>query len=201
MIFPNKFLTNKFKLKMANAGNNCINYNCAEPPPYDSTLANCSSAVRGGGANVLFLLHCGTVINDPGDEAELNAAVLAGNATRVENIKLGFGVPAPVEIDPTTSCGSKKVSTYDRTADIEDFKVNVTNSDFWDTVKDIVYEGFVVIECETKGLTQHTLFVDAEVSVRAYENFPNTVATPQNYVAQLLWRSLANPKRTEFTAA
>lgn len=186
---------------MANQGNNCVNYNCEEPPPYDSTLEQCSSQVRGGGANVLYLLHCGTVVQDPGSEAELDELVDDGLATKVENIKFGFGVPAPVEIDPTTSCGSSKVSTYNRTADIEDFKVNVTNSDFWDTVKNIVYEGFVVIECETKGLTQHSLFVDAETSVRAYENFPNVIDTPQNYVAQLLWKSYSNPKRTAFTAA
>lgn len=183
---------------MANNGNNCINYNCGAPPEYDSTLEQCSSQVRGGGANRLYLLHCGTVIADPGSEADLEAAVAAGEATRVENIKLGFAVPTATEIEPTTSCGSARVSSYDRQVDIEDFKVNVTNSNFWDEVKDIVYEGFVALECETKGLVQHTLFVDAETAVRAYEDIPNLVSNPQKYVAQLNWKSLRNPTRTVF---
>lgn len=186
---------------MAQLVDNCINYNCDPLPDYDSTIQNCGSNGRKGGASTLYLFECGYLPDDPGDEEELDQMVEGGFATKLENLKMGFSDPSEVTQDPITSCGNTVTVTYDRTATIEDFKVTSNNTDFWNTAKKRVYNGAVLVECETTGLTPAATFIDAQISLKVFRTLPNTNKEFQKYSGSLLWSDIDDPEQVDWTAA
>lgn len=186
---------------MAEAVDNCVNYNCDPLPAYESTIENCGANGRKGGANILYLFECGWLPEDPGDEEELEQMVTDGQATKLENLKIGFADPAEVTQEAITSCGNQIIVDYDRTATVEDFKVTSGNSDFWNIAKKRVYNGAVLIECETSGLPRQVSYIDAEISLKVFRTLPNTNKELQKYSGTLLWSDIDDPTQIAFTAA
>ena len=178
---------------------NCINYNCDELPPYESTIANCGAKGRNSGASTMWLLECGATISDPGNQAEIDALVLAGLATELENLKIGFAAPSPITQDSITSCGTPITINYTRTMSIEDAKVTTGNTEFWSTAKKRTYGGVILKECSTTGLDEVTTFIDAEVSIESYRDFPNTQDQLQKYIVTGSWKSYDDPLQYPYT--
>ena len=178
---------------------NCADDGCVSLPDYNETIEACSASGRLGGASTLYLLNCGCGIQNPGDTAEWDDLVASGCAVRLSNIKLGMGAPTPIESDATTSCGTKKIINYTRTADIEDFKVTPENSYFYSQAKRRDFEGAAFIECTTSGLTQLVTFIDADISLSAYRDMPNTNENLQKYVVQISWKDIDDPIQYNFS--
>lgn len=172
---------------------NCTDDGCADLSAYDETIESCGANGRLGGASTVYLLNCGYGINDPGNVDEWDALVTAGKAIRISNIKMGMAQPTAIESDPTTSCGTKKTINFTRTISLEDFKVSPVNSYFWSQAKKRDFEGLMFIECSTSGLTPVVSFVDADVSLSAYRDLPNTNESLQKYVVEFTWKDYDDP--------
>jgi hypothetical protein len=179
---------------------NCVNYNCDDLGEYDSTLAQCGAKRRTAGAATMYLLECGITPTDPGDQDELDALVTAGTATMISNVKIGFGQPAEITSEAITSCGTTEVINYTRTFTLEDGKVTLTNTAFWNQAKKRVFNGAVLIECPTSGLDPLVTFIDAELSLGGYRDFPNTNEQIQKYVITGSWKALDDPLQYDYTA-
>ncbi len=178
--------------------NSCLTLNCDDLPSYEDSLSNCGAKVRLGGASTLYLIECGATAT-VNTQAGLDAAVAAGDAYLINDVKIGFGQPSAVEIDSTTSCGTKQIVNYNREASLEDFKVTVANTAFWSTAKKRKFGGFVLIECPTDGLDPVYTYVNAETTVESYRDFPNTNEQAQKYVVALKWKSYDDPLQADFT--
>lgn len=179
--------------------NNCLNYNCDDLPDYDQTLDNCGAKGRLGGASVLYLIECDATINDPGSQTDLDTAVTNGDAYLIDNVKIGFGQPSPIEVDSTTSCGTKQVANYNREFSLEDYKVTAGNTEFWSTAKKRVYGGAVLVECTTDGLDAVVTFINAQITIESYRDFPNTNEQLQKYVVTGKWKSYDDPLQITYT--
>lgn len=180
--------------------NGCLNYNCDDLPAYDNTIANCGAKGRNSGASTMYLIECDATIADPGNQSQLDAAVLAGDAVKIDNVKIGFGAPTAIPVEPTTSCGTKKTVNYDRTFNLEDYKVTIANSEFWSQAKKRSFGGAIFIECTTSGLDPQVTVIDAELDIEAYRDFPNTVDNLQKYVVTGSWKSYDDPLPITYTA-
>ncbi|WP_196300912.1 hypothetical protein, partial [Streptococcus pneumoniae] len=77
----------------------------------------------------LILVECGTdSITNPSSAVQINAALAAGWATLVSNIRIGFGDPSPVTQDPVTSCSTAITINYARSIVSKDYKVVAENT-------------------------------------------------------------------------
>lgn len=177
---------------------NCVNYNCEELPDYEETLSECAAEGRLAGASGMYLIECGATLEDPGDQTELDALVDAGDAKFIPGVKIGFSAPSPIEVDSTTSCGTKKTINYNREFAGEDYKVTIANTTFWSTAKKRVYGGVVLVECSTEGLDDVVTFIDAEVTITSYRDFPNTNEQLQKYVFGGKWKSIDDPQQVVY---
>jgi hypothetical protein len=172
----------------------CINYNCAELPEYDTTIQNCAANVIKGGFSALYLLECDADLTDAGSMTELNSLVTAGNATLITSVKGGWGAPNEVTVEPITSCGTQVTTNYEWEAKIEDFKVTPGNTEFWDAANRRSFGGVVFVECPTEGLTARHSYVNAEVKVQSFREMPNSNNEAQKYSITLRWKSLQSPQ-------
>ncbi len=180
---------------------NCVNYNCDPLPAYDSTINNCGSNIVNSGASTIWLFECGYLPEDSGDEATLDEMVADGHATKLDNLKIGFGDPTPTTAEPGTSCGNTVVTEYARTLNIIDRKVTSANNEFWNTAKKRVFNGFVIKECLTSGIDPRVSFVSAEVSLAAFRSFADVKASPQEFKATLTWNDIDEPVIEDWTEA
>lgn len=172
---------------------NCINYNCADLPTYNDTLAACGAKVRGGGYSFIGVVECGTTISNPSSAAELNAKIAAGTLTIIANIKGGLDDPSAITADPVTSCSTAVTTNYTRTATVLDYKVDQTNTAFYNAARARSFGGFIIWECETEGLDPVVSYVDAEVALDAKRVMPNTNEQPQYYELKITWKSFNDP--------
>ena len=172
---------------------NCTDDGCSDLSLYDETIESCGAVGRLGGEATLYLLHCGQYIIDPGSVSEWDAKVAAGGATRISNVKIGMGQPTAITADPTTSCGTIRTINYTRTLQLEDYKVTPVNSYFWSQAAKRSFEGAMIIECSTSGLTDLVSFIDADISVAEYRDLPNTNENLQKYVVELTWKDIDSP--------
>lgn len=141
-------------------------YNCDDLPAYDSALAGCTLTRSGGSSNVVFL-GCGHGITDFESAVQINAAIDAGTAWLVQNVRMGHAKGSPNLSDaPVTSCGTLRVINNTYTFTIFDAKVNATNGDFWNVVTaGYVFEGAIFSVCTTTGQTDIALVTESQVSV------------------------------------
>lgn len=148
-------------------------YNCDTLPSYDSTLSNCSN-YRTAGTNNIILLHCGYEISDPADGEEWLDLIDQGGATWLSNFKAGITPPSPVTQDSIIACGSTVTINNDWTVTITDYKVNVTNNDFWGVLTGgYLVAGMLMDICPTEDLEDISLWVDAQVSFGGGINSPD----------------------------
>ena len=180
---------------------NCSIYACDDLGTYESSIANCGSKIRKSGAATMYLLECGYEPNDPGDEAELDQAVADGDAYKITNVKIGFSQPSEITEDAITSCGTTVTVDYDRQVNIEDYKVTALNTAFWNSASNRPFGGMVLVECETEGLDPLVSYIDKEITISFYRDFPNVSSSPQKYIITAKYKSYSDPQSIEFTPA
>lgn len=120
----------------------CTSYNC---PDLDDHLVNdCSETVSGGGREVLVFACDATTVtaDDYSDATTINADIAAGKAVLVSEIKVGVGVPSPVDQSSTYIAGSMpKPVTYDINGTWMDENVSTNNDTCYQTLNAV--NGFV----------------------------------------------------------
>lgn len=140
-------------------------YNCDDLPAYDSALAGCTLTRSGGSSDIVFLL-CGHGITDFSDGTQINAAIDAGTAKLLSNLKIGLAKGSPNTIDPVTSCGTSRVLNNTYTGTIFDAKVNETNGEYWNAVTaGYIFEGAILSNCTTEGQTDIAFVIENQISV------------------------------------
>lgn len=173
---------------------NCLNYNCAELPDYSETIASCGSKIRLSGASNLILIECGTnEISNPSSAAEINAALAAGWATLVSNIRIGFGDPSPISQDPITSCSTAITINYTRSIVSKDYKVVAENTAFWNAAKRRSFAQMIIFECGTDGLSDLVSFIDDEITVDSKRVFADSNDQAQYYDIVFNYKSYDDP--------
>jgi hypothetical protein len=109
----------------------CTSLNCSELPDYEPNDCN---LVLLGGSDQIILFECGSNVTDPSNATQIQAAINAGTAKLIQNVK--FGIPAPTAVDlPVTVSGQPpRVGTYDHTATLYDANVNAVTMPFYNAV-------------------------------------------------------------------
>lgn len=171
---------------------NCINYNCDPLEEYEVSLSQCGAKTRKAGASTFVFLECDHTMTSPTTQ-QLQAQYDAGKATVITGVKLGFNDPSAVTVPPTTSCGVEETIEYTRSANVEDYKVTIQNTLFWNSAKKRSFGGVLIFQCETEGLDAQVTWIDAEVSVAVFKKSGNTTSEVQFYAGTLSWKGLDDP--------
>lgn len=167
---------------------NCATYNCQSLSTFESTLSNCAT-YRAGGSSSIILLACGHSITDPTDLTAIEAAIAAGEAWRMENVKVGITPGSPETVAPVTSCGTERVINNTYTASIFASQVSEENATFVNSLTSgYVLGGIIFGVCETDGLTNLLLYVDEEVSVQGGLVLPDTNADLIRFEMTATWK-------------
>lgn len=151
----------------------CASYNCESLGTYDQTLEQCTLFRKGGVAKAV-LIGCGQTLSDATSESEVEALVLAGNAWYIPNVKIGWDAPSQETQDPVTACGSPIVINNVYSGTLFDAKVSANNTEFYNKlIGGYVIGGLILRVCNTTGLSNMQVYVDAEVSFSGGLIIPN----------------------------
>lgn len=168
---------------------NCASYNCESLGTYDQTLEQCT-LFRKGGVSQMILIGCGQTLEDATDEAEVTALIAGGNAWYLPNVKVGWDAPSQETQDPVTSCGSPIVINNVYSGSLFDAKVSDNNTLFYNQlIGGYVIGGLILRICDTTGLTNMQVYVDAEVSFSGGLIIPNTNSEYLRYEINFTFKS------------
>jgi len=167
----------------------CASYKCESLGTYDQTLEQCT-LFRKGGVSKAILIGCGQTLADPTDEGEIEALILAGNAWYIPNVKLGWDAPSQETQDSVTACGSPIVINNVYSGTLFDAKVSANNTAFYNKlIGGYVIGGLILRICDTTGLSNMQVFVDAEVSFSGGLIIPNTNSEYLRYEINFTFKS------------
>lgn len=167
----------------------CAAYNCESLGTFDSTLEQCTT-YRKGGISSIILIGCGQTLADATDEAEVEALINGGNAWLLENVKVGLDAPTQETQDPVTACGSAIVINNVYTGTLFAAQVNDNNTDFVNRlIGGYVVGGLIGRICDTEGLTDIQVYVDAEISFSGGLVIPNTNSEYIRYEVNFTFKS------------
>jgi hypothetical protein len=126
---------------------NCISYLCDELDAHQ--LNDCEEEIQGGFPHVI-LLDCGHEITDPSNAEEVDAAITAGKAILVKNVKFGVEARSAIQIDSNIACRPQKTVNYDNTATLIDGNVNNQNALFYEKIfGGRAIGGIIALNCAT----------------------------------------------------
>lgn len=169
----------------------CTSLNCSELPDHE---ANDCNVVLPGGSSDAIILECGSGVTDPSNATQIQAALTAGTAKLLENVKIGIGLPTSVDAPVTVSGEPPQTVTYDRTATLYDANVNQTNMEFYDAIAGgRSIEG--VILYMNSEVTPTVRFITAPGAIKAKGGYmsPDDSADVQHYEITLSWKNIKNP--------
>lgn len=127
----------------------CYQYNCDDALG-THLLNDCNSTTRGGYRNVIFL-ECGHSITDPSDGASILAAIAAGEAHVIKNVKLGLPAPSPTQLDSYIANAPQIVASYEHGGTMMDQNVNDTNCVFYNNLYDGRSFGGIILHNADEG--------------------------------------------------
>jgi hypothetical protein len=127
----------------------CTSYNCDDDLG-NHTLNDCGAIVRGGYKN-LILLECGHSITDPSDGEEVLAAIAAGEAHLVKNIKGAIPLGSPTKTPSMVAGDPDIIGKYDFAGTWMDQNVNSSNVTFYNQVLDGRTFGGVIFHNAEEG--------------------------------------------------
>lgn len=167
----------------------CAAYNCESLGTFDSTLEQCTT-YRKGGVSSVVLIGCGQTLADPTDETEVQDLIDGGNAWLLENVKVGLDAPSQETQDPVTACGSPIVINNVYTGTLFAAQVNANNTEFINKlIGGYVVGGMIMKVCDTAGLTDIQVYVDAEISFAGGLVVPNTNSEYIRYEVTFTFKS------------
>lgn len=159
---------------MATFTPDCESYNCDSLGTYDQTLEQCK-LFRAGGVSKIIVLGCDADIADVEDEAEVQAAIDAGTAWEMPNLKVGWSAPSQVTAESVTACGSEVVVNNTYTGAIFDAKVSENNTIWYNKfIAGWVAGGMLLKICDTSGLSSMMVYVQGQISFSGGLTIPNT---------------------------
>lgn len=113
-----------------------------------------------------------------------------GNAWILENVKVGLDAPSQETQDPVTACGSPIVINNVYTGTLFAAQVNSNNTEFINKlIGGYVVGGMIMKVCDTTGLSDIQVFVDAEISFSGGLVIPNTNSEYIRYEVNFTFKS------------
>lgn len=114
-----------------------MSFDCANLEQYPEADA-CVSYV--GGQSKMVVVKFGVTV-DSQSEAEVNAAIAAGNATLIDNVIIALPEPSGITVASNIACQTDSTITYDRTITLRDGKATQLVKEFFDSLNNS--SGFV----------------------------------------------------------
>jgi len=145
-----------------------------------------------GGNNAIILVRRGVTV-DPEDEASVQAAIDAGNAGIMKNVKIGWADPAPVRADSTIGCAPQVVLNYNRVLQLTDGKVTEQNVQYYGGINSAngFYAGMAIVySCAHNR--QHV--INATIAVLGGYVNPQSDEESQQFNITLEWKSKVDPE-------
>jgi len=167
----------------------CILYDCTNEFGVHEPVA-CEDFPLGG-IDAILILHCGHSVTSASSESEIDAAITAGLATLITNIKATLPAASPVLVTPPVGCSTDKVATYDRTLTWQDGNISQVNNDnIYDPLaKGTPVDSVILYECAEDRVTWSR--PDKIMRGTATRTIPDNDNEFQIYEASLSWRSLS----------
>jgi len=170
----------------------CIDYNCSDLA--DHLMNDCAEELTGG-QDQAILLDCDHTITDFSNGTQINAAITAGTAVLVKNIKVGLDLPSAIELDSNIANRSPKLVNYDRTGTWIDGNVNNNNvNTFYPSwLQGRTLGGMIIYENgnDTKAVT----VIDAPIQATGGRIIPADNNEFQRFEVAFKWKSKTDPKR------
>ncbi len=163
---------------------------CADELPAH-TINDCDLERTGAGDGVL-ILECGHEITDPSDAVEVQAAIDAGLATLVKNVRVFYDRAAPTLVDSNIPNRPQKVARYERTGTLRDANVNEPNVEFYNLLATGRTFGGLIIKESGNDDDQKVKWINEVVTFNGSDNLPESDSEFQNFEVQFLWRTSAN---------
>ena len=163
---------------------------CAEQLPAH-TLNDCDYE-RTGAGDAMLVLACGHGITDPSDAAEVQAAIDAGTATLIKNVRVFYDRASPTLVDSNIPNRPQKVSRYERTATLRDANVNEANIAFYNLLATGRTFGGIIIKESGNDDEQKVRWINEVVTFNGSDNLPESDTEFQNFEIQMLWRTRNN---------
>lgn len=110
------------------AADDCLSYNCTSIGNH--TPNDCGTEILSGYSE-LILLECGHGITNFESAAQYTAALNAGTAIMVQEVKMGFDLPSAISVTPNVSGETETTVNYNRTATVKDGNVSGANDDWY----------------------------------------------------------------------
>lgn len=143
----------------------------------------------------MVLYDCAASITDPSNGTAILAAVAAGNAVIIQNIKVGLDAPSPQEIDSNIANRVPKLVNYDRTATVVDGNVNQQNVN---TFYASLFAGRTLggaIIYENGNDTKAVTWIDAPIQCVGGRILPPDNTEFQRFEYQMKWKKKTDPTR------
>jgi hypothetical protein len=166
---------------------NCISYNCDELEEH--LLNDCEEEIQGGFPS-LVILDCGHEVTDPSNGDQIEAAIAAGKAVVVKNVKFGLDARSPIQIDSNIACRPQKLVNYDNTASLIDGNVNNQNMAFYESLfGGRAIAGIIALNCATGKVWWYNNSMYATGSLIQ----PNTDDEFMRYEGSFAWKGKSLP--------
>lgn len=128
----------------------CYSYNCDDALG-SHTINDCNSSTKGGYPNIL-LVACGTTLTDPSDEVEVQAAIDAGTAFPIKNVKAALPAPTATTVDSMIANEPPVVASYEFAGTLMDQNVNSPNLTFYNNMYDGRTFGAIYLHNKNEGI-------------------------------------------------
>lgn len=158
---------------------------------FEDYQGDSSCEVFTGGNRHMIVVREGITV-DLTSEAEVEAAIAAGNAGLFTNLLIDQPDPEPVLVDSTIACQPQSTLTYNRTLNITDGKVTPQNVETWASLNSA--NGFVAGQVAYYSCShnrQHVI-VGSIVLRGGYVN-PGSDEASQQFNLQMLWKAKDDP--------
>lgn len=176
----------------------CISYNCQDLEEH--VVNTCGETMKGGGREVLiFTCDSATLAADDFDNDTLiNQDIADGKAVLVQEIKVGWSAPSPVDQGATYIAGNlPKTVTYDWTGTWMDENVSAVNDASYESIN--ASSGFnagAILVKNTDEDTNGLLIVPTSGALLFKGGLinPDDNTDDVHYEYNIVWKSTESPK-------
>lgn len=171
----------------------CTSLNCQE---IDDFVTNNCDQVLLGGSDQMLIAFCGSNITNPSSAAQWTAAIAAGKAKLITNIKVGIPLPTAVDLPITVSGQPPKLGTYDHTLTLYDANVNSTNMSSYNALgKGVQIESILLKMNSEDTPSGRWIAPPASIFAKGGYTSPDDSADVQHYEYTMFWKDQnANPE-------
>lgn len=171
----------------------CASYCDTGLEPHDLVICG---EYKLGGIPAIIIGSCASVLVDPSDGEEVLAALAAGTAVLVEDIRFALPAGSPIEVDSPVGCGVSLRINEDRTATMYDANVTDQNNAFYNLLNQQRVGYIMAYSCDSGKV----IYINPPVGITTSANFiiPEQNNELQRYEITFSWRQKEIP--SQFTA-